>query len=448
MASGGLNKAISYRGWTSVLVAFIFLFFVFGAPVSTMPLVYAHVIKEFHWTHSQSTLAFTYKNWVGAVASTFLLGPAIEKLGLRVVMLAAAVMTGAGMLSFLFISNLWTYYAAFIPIGLGQAMVMIGVKILVSRWYTRNQGLAIGIALAGTSLGGIVFPLVWSVLISHFGWRMAMAAIGLTLMLVAIPVYLFLARENPTEEEIVPEAMKTAPNPQMAQRMRQADIGLSFTDVLKTPMFWLAALGILLIQAVDAGMFQHTALYLQNEKGLPANIAAAGISFTFALGIFSKIFAGWFFDRFSIKGIQMWWVFIGLVILLAFPVQGFVTMMIFSLSRGLAHGGLVSESPIIAKHCFGPRLMNQVYPVLAGALALGSGLGPWIVSAMYDHFGHYREAFAVLIGMAFIAALLMFLVRPLYRDRLLAAAVPETGDGDLVANGGPGLPAGAAATPA
>ncbi len=45
-----------------------------------------------------------------------------------------------------------------------------------------------------------------------------------------------------------------------------------------------------------------------------------------------------------------------------------------------------------------------------------------------DHFGHYSEAFAVLVGMAFFAALLMFLVKPLYRNRLLAAAVPESGD--------------------
>jgi MFS family permease len=445
MATGGMSKALSYPGWTSVLVAFVFLFFVFGAPVSTMPLIYPHVIHEFGWNHSQTTLAFTYKNWIGAAASIFVLGPAIERLGLRVVMIAAALMTGLGMFSFLFIDSLWTYYAAFIPIGLGQAMVMIGVKILVSRWYTRNQGLAIGFALAGTSLGGVFFPLAWAELMAVVGWRMAMASIGGALIVVAIPVYILLARENPTEEEIIPEALKAAPNPQMAERMRQADLGLSFTQVLKTPMFWLAALGILLIQAVDAGMFQHTALYLQNDKGLSASIAAAGISFTFALGIFSKIFAGWFFDRFSIRGIQAWWVFIGAVILLAFPVQGFVTMMIFSLSRGLAHGGLVSESPLIAKHCFGPRLMNKVYPVLAGALALGSGMGPWLVSAMYDHFGHYREAFIVLIALAWLAALLMFLVKPLYRNRLLAAAVPARGDVDPVVSvkSGP-LPAGAA----
>jgi OFA family oxalate/formate antiporter-like MFS transporter len=428
MAAGDLRRALAYPGWRSVFLAFICLFFIFGAPVSTMPLIYGEVMREFHWTRSQVTLGYSFGTWIGAASAIFIVGPLLEKVGLRTLMVAAALLSATGTMGFLFVHARWSYYLCFLPISMGYGAAMIGVKILVSRWYTRNLGVATGIALAGSSLAGVFLPIAWTAITERYGWRVAEACMGASILVVCLPLYLWLAREDPSEEQIIPEALKAAPNPQIAQRMRQADIGLTFGQVLRAPMFWFAALGIMLIQGVDQGMFQHTALYLQNEKHLGREAAAAGLSGMFAVGVFSKILAGWFFDRYSVRGIQLWWLFIGAVVLLAFPVQGGLTLMLFSLARGLAHGGLVAEGPIIAKHCFGPRLMNRVYPVLMGFLSLGSGGGAWVMSAMVDHFGRYREAFILLICAAVLAAAMLFAVRPLYRDRLKAAHTPEEGD--------------------
>jgi predicted MFS family arabinose efflux permease len=97
-----------------------------------------------------------------------------------------------------------------------------------------------------------------------------------------------------------------------------------------------------------------------------------------------------------------------------------MTVMLFAVARGLVHGGLVSESPVIAKHVYGPKLMNRVLPVLNGFFALGSSIGPVLLALIADKFG-YRTGFLVFTIIPIVAALLIWQVTPLYRNRLRAA---------------------------
>jgi MFS family permease len=113
---------------------------------------------------------------------------------------------------------------------------------------------------------------------------------------------------------------------------------------------------------------------------------------------------------------------IALMVLVAFTVSNLWTAAIFACVLGLAHGGLVCEGPVLAKHVFGPRNMNKVLPIVTGCFALGSSAGPTTLALIYDSTGSYDLGFglfAVLsVGAAFV---LTWLVRPLYRDRLRAA---------------------------
>lgn len=410
---------IKYPGWSMVFVGAVCMGITFGLPISTLPLIYGEVIREFGWTRTAATLAFTYKDMLAAVISLFIVAPFLEKLGLRVMMIMATLMTGTAMLSFLLINSLLTYNLAILAMGAGQAFTILGVKILVSRWFTRRQGLAIGLALTGTSVGGALFPLIFNMLSEGYGWRMAMAILSLGIWVFALPLYVLIARERPTEQEIAPEAVKAPPGSDAAQILKEAELGLTFRDILRMPMFWLACVAIAVIQSVDSALFQHTALFITHDVGLSAAVAAGVLSGTFALGLISKVFAGWVFDTFSMRGVQIWWVFIGLAILLAFAVNGMMTLILFAAARGIVHGGLVAESPIIAKHCFGPKLMNKVLPIFTGFLAVGGGLGPALLSACADHYGDYKVGFMVLIGLTVIAVIIIGFVRPLYRLKIL-----------------------------
>jgi MFS family permease len=419
-----LRERIAYPGWAMVFIAFICVFFAFSAPVVTMPLIYGKVMHEFGWTRTQVTLIFTYKYLASSLVAMFVAGPLIERFGLRLALVASCLSTAVGMTAFLWIHSLWTYYLAGFLFGLGGTTLLIPIKLLVSRWFNRNLGLAVGIAVLGTSVGGAVFPILGNLLIETFGWRIAFASLSLGIWVIALPLYLWKARENPTEDEVLPEAARPNADAALAKSLKAADLDTSFPVLIRSPMFWCIGTGLFIVGGIDSGMLQHAILYLQGEAGFSSMAAAASLSGTFALGVLAKIVAGRVYDLYSIRGVQFWYVLLAVSIGTLFSVHGLISLVICTVVRGIAHGGLISEIPVVAKHCYGPRFLNQALPVFTGFFGLGSALGPLVLSASYDRFGSYTYGF-VLFGVLCIgAAILLQWVRPLYRDRVNALLQP------------------------
>jgi sugar phosphate permease len=298
------------------------------------------------------------------------------------------------------------------------------IKLLVARWFLRNVGFACAIAIVGSSFGGVVFPLYLSAAMPEWGWRLSFSFIGFGIFAVSLPLIL-MVNQNPTEEDLLPEAVgdrKAPPSPARAAALRAADIELSFGEIIRRPMFWCVTVSIMIIAGVDQGLFQHTQLYFTREAGLTQAQAASALSITFLIGMFAKFVAGKFFDWLSVRGIRLWYLLIGMMVLLAFPVSDYRTAMIFTFALGFAHGGLVTEAPVMAKHVYGPKHMNRVLPILTGCFALGSAGGPVILSIIYDSTGSYTWGFALYSGLALFAAALLPQVQPMYRNRLRAAS--------------------------
>lgn len=414
-ASSGLR----YPGWGVVAIGFILFFFAYAAS-STMPFIYDPVMKEFGWTKTQATLIYTYQSGTGAVLALFVIGPAIEKFGLRTVQFCMLASVATGMAAFAFVNSLATYYLAGFLIGVGQGTTLITIKVLVARWFMRNVGLAGSIAIAGSSLGGIIFPQLVTAFMPEFGWRLTFASLSIGVYVVCLPLCL-LVKMDPTDEEVLPETVPAGVSGNAAEILRKAELDITFRELLRQPAFLCVMFSIILVAAVDQGLFQHTVLYLTHDIGLSPEVTASAVSVTFIIGFIAKFFSGSFFDRTSMKGVSAWYVLVALATVLAFPIQGFLTVMMFAVARGVVHGGLVSESPVIAKHVYGPKFMNRVMPVLNGFFALGSSIGPVLLALVADRFG-YKVGFALFTAIPIVAGLLIWQVKPIYRDRLRAAA--------------------------
>jgi OFA family oxalate/formate antiporter-like MFS transporter len=418
-----IRASWDYPGWRVVGSAFLIFFLAFGAPL-TMPFVYPEVIREFGWTLTQATLIYTYKSLTAAVVALFLVGPLVERLGLKTVLILAMVAEVIGLASFLFVQSLWSYYLVGFMIGIGQAAVIICLKLLVSRWFVRNLGLAGGIAIIGGSFGGVFYPLLATQLIPLYGWRVAFACLSLAVFFISIPLAL-LTRCDPTEEDVLPEAVP-APETVTGAHLRAAELAVTFGAILRQRAFWAIALATILSAAVDQALLQHSIFYLTTEVGLSRTAAAAAWSATFLTGMSAKFLAGVTFDRFSVKGVAGWNLLLGVAMILALPVHGFFTAMVFTSVLGLAHGGLVVDSPVVAKHVYGPRHMNRLLPMLTGFNTIGAAFGPVLLATIYDRTGSYVTGLTLFIGFTVMAALLMWRVKPVYRTRLYRLAQEES----------------------
>lgn len=416
-----VRSTLGYPGWKIVLAGFFMFLLAFGAPL-TMPFVYPEVMKEFGWTLTQATLIYTYKSLTGAAVAIFIIGPLVERMGLKAVLVGAMMAEAIGLASFLFVHSLSSYYLVGFMIGTGQGAVLICIRLLVSRWFMRNIGLATGIAIMGASFSGLVFPLVISQLLPLYGWRVAFACLSLAIFFVSIPIAL-LCNVNPKEEDVIQEAVRT-PGADSVKRLRAARIDSTFGTFLRQPTFWIIALATFLGAGVDQALFQHSIFYLTKEVGLSRSVAASAWSATFLIAMLVKFLAGWVYDRHSVKGVAFWNFLLAIAILMALPVQGFFTALAYTSMLGFARGGLSVDGPVVAKHVYGPGFINRFLPIFAGFNTLGSAAGPVVLAIFYDRTGSYQMGFAVFIGAVLLGAALMWHVQPAYRNRLRAMA-PE-----------------------
>jgi MFS family permease len=405
------------KDWRVVFAAFLCIVFIFGVPTMVMPVIYSPIIDEFGWTRTQVTLVATIKFGAGAVVGIFF-GALADRFSIRKLVLAAGVLSGVSMIGFLAVDSLAEFYVMGLLMGLGAISVMVAMKVLVSKRFFARQGVAIGATMLGTSVAGTFTPVLTSVLIDLYGWRMAVALESVGIWLVALPAFLWMV----TESESGPARVRT-PAAFVAQAASPpaADpaAGLAFSEILRTRTFWYVGLAVWLIGFVDQSMGQHLVLYLDRDVGLGRSVAAGVLSAVFFISIAGKLGFGWIYDRLSIKGIMACYYLMAVSVLLLFSAQMVVMLVLFSLTRGLAHGGAIVDIPVMAKHCFGPRALGKTIGVLTACVTLGFAAGPPIVGYLYDSQGSYRTAFFLLAGLSVASGLTLLGVTPTYRDRML-----------------------------
>ncbi|MDQ8756517.1 MFS transporter [Sphingosinicella sp. LHD-64] len=391
-------------GWWNVACAFVMLFAALGIPAIMVPVLYAPIIDETGWSRGDVALLTTFKFGAGAVAA-YLTGPLVDRYGIRKVTIACAVLSGAALLMLLEVHSLPMLYLIGVLLGISALGVMTAMKVLVSQWFTRNQGLALGIALTGVSAAGVVIPYSTTLLTEAYGWRVAGALMSLVIWFVAIPLFLWRAREHASQGN------------EVAKLAAEADYGdaPAFRDIRFTRFFLVAAFVSVLIGMVDHGMSAHLVIFLDRDVHLGAEIAAIGFSAIMVMSNLGKLGFGWLFDRLSTRGIGLCCLALSAGVALAFPVAGLSTFLLFAVVYGPTQGGLMVSLPVLAKHCFGPRAMTRAIAVLSTTYMVGSAAGPAIAGYLYDLTGSYAWPFGIFIVSIAVAGFAAMTLRPAYR---------------------------------
>src|SRR5690606_41536888 len=124
----------------------------------------------------------------------------IDKVGGRWPVLAGTAAGGVAMALFLFATNLPVYYLAGALLGFSASWIVAAMKVIVARLFSANQGLAMGIVLTATSVGGIAMPLVWPPLLEVMNWRQIFALLSVGPLLIAVPLWLMFMALSRSEE--------------------------------------------------------------------------------------------------------------------------------------------------------------------------------------------------------------------------------------------------------
>ena len=406
-----------YYGW--VIVVIVVLAGVLAAGVSniTMAVVLKPISDDLGWTRSLTAAAVTMGALFGGVLSP-LFGPFADRMGPRFLLPAGGALVGLLSIGVSLSTEPWQFYATFVPARALTEFLLCGMIAFtaVANWFYIKRPRVMGLVAMATPLGSAVLSLVYQFFVTHYGWRSAFLALGITLwVLVVIPGLIFLRRQ-PEDLGLLPDGMaQVPPIPQSengsAGRQGDAEQSWRRADAVRTATLWLLVTGAFLSAIGTGGVAFHMAAYLTDGAIAPA-LAASVVSVMALSGAFGNGIWGTLAERFHPRRLNVATMLVAAAsVALLMQVRSTAAAYLFALLFGInARGAAVLTQVLIARY-FGRRSFGAISSILDPFHKGGLGLGALFAGIAFDYTGDYRTIFKIFLASYVVSALLIFLAR-------------------------------------
>ncbi len=379
------------RAWRVVASLFVTLFLVFGSGYNTAGVFFIPLLDQFGWSRAQLSLLQTTLAFAAGLV-VLPVGWLLDRIEARVVIVTGALLTGAGFLLASRADGFRTMVLAhgLVGVGLGAA-TLLPVSLVVANWFGANRGLALGLAMVGTSAGGMVMTLVAQRAIEHGGWRGGYLTLAIPVFVVVIPLVLATVRSRPA--------------PAVAGAADLALPGLEVADAFRSRSFWLVALAQFCYAFAASGTNLHAIPYF---TGIGYSAARAALLMSLVLGIagVGKPTMGWLADRLGARG--------ALALNFVVCAAGMVTLLFaadalvvvgFVLIYGFTIGAPLNLVPLVMAESLGLRRFGSLAGLAGVFNILGGATGPLVAGRIFDRTGSYAPAFelfalALVLGAA------------------------------------------------
>ncbi len=385
--------------WLVVAASSVGLFLHFGSLlVNAFGVMLTSLCDEFKWSRGEVSLGFTLAT-LTAMLTMPLTGWLTDRFGARKPILICTTVFGALYASLALLTpHLWHLFLIFLLLGLvGPGTSAVPHASLISRWFTERRGLALGVAMSGTALGGVIWPWATQKLLGNFGWRNAYAISGGAVLLVAIPLMLLLLKDPPAAER----------KAEQVSNDNQAN-GLTRREALRGSLLWLL-LGAFFVISMSIQACMIHLVPLLKDRGMTPNSAALVASVMGVAGMIGRLGMGYLLDRLPAERVPT--LAFGVVAAGIFLLFGGATGFGAYIAAALIGFGYGSESatiPFLVSRYFGLRSFGEIYSYLFVTVPLGGALGPALMGMGYDRTGSYQLVL-LLCGVATVIAALLLL---------------------------------------
>lgn len=206
-----------------------------------------------------------------------------------------------GVLIAVFMTSLCTsFYQFFLAqallLGISMSFVTWPPVAVVSRHLPRHRGLALGLVISGSSLGGLVWPIVLQQLLYHttigFGWTMRIVGF---IMLPLLVVACLIVVEAPQER---PQPSTPAEHGEAHEALEEKPTGSKKTDfsIVKKPEFIYLCFGLAIGYLGLFAPFFYVSSYAV-AKGVSPSMSFYLISILNAASLFGRVLPGVLADR-------------------------------------------------------------------------------------------------------------------------------------------------------
>ncbi len=412
-----------YYGWTILAVAGLAAFCTGPGQSHTFSVFVGPIGTDLGLSKSAIASAYGGATLAAAFCLPFL-GRRVDAFGGRRVMLAVTGLLGLACIAFAATPGLIWLAVGFAALRfLGQGSLMLTGANIVSHWFDRNRGFALGLMTIGFGASMAIHPPVAQYLIGTFGWRWAWVAMGLATWILLLPPVLILVYDRPEDRGLRPDGAPAEPHATDRPGKTGAEIGLSLSEALSTPAFYIIAAGLFAISMLVTTLHFYQ-ITLLTAGGLSAQTAARIFPVSAITMVLAMPLIGRLFDRLPTRFMFMSGLLLTATSLLAVTlVSTLPTALAYALVFGLTNAVMMTQFAFMWPRYFGRLHLGAIQGTGQMIAVVGASLGPLPVGLAIDLTGDPIPTIRLLaLFPVLCAGLAIFLATPRV---LVDAGFPE-----------------------
>ncbi len=430
LASRLKNFLPFFYGWVVVGASGTAVFARMAPNITTLTIFIIPLSQQFGWSRTLISGSVS----AGALAALVLspaIGWAIDRYGVRPVLVVSMLVLGLAMTSLAWATTPLTFYLAFAAARVVfHTPAPIGASTVASRWFIKKRGRAIGVIFLCGSIGGLVFTILASQMIEHFGIKAAWLSLGIVVFAVAVVPAMFLVVERPEDIGLLPDDDQV-PQPGSESNGSGTPNGnggvdedsWTVSETLRTRSFWILFLMGMAMLGVSTGTNVHIGAYYR-DQGLTLTSSAAALGLGWVVAAFSSMIWGRVLERIEPRyaySIAFFVLAMSTLFLLTVDTPGKAFMAAGLI--GITSSGSNVVMSILYANYYGRDSLGRIRGISETGVLIGQSAGPLVVGVLFDSRGSYSFVFLLFAGIALACSLIVLSAKPPVRPIVM----PRTG---------------------
>jgi MFS family permease len=392
-----------FSGWVVLSALFIIYSITNGVILNTLPLFYPELTKEFGWTRDEVTRPASLLFLTVAIFSP-LVGYLTNKVNVKQMMYAGTILILGGFIFYSRVTSLKALAAVYglFALGITLAGIIPSMKI-ITNWFVKSRGLAVGILLVGSSIGGAIFNQIAGKLIANDGWRSAMLYLGIiSALAIILPLILFI-KTDPHALGQYPDGIAES---NVVSKFNKSDG--NYGDFLKSKDFYILLFVTGAMWFCIVGVIQHQALIF---KDLKTSVKTENILSTFFIcSVLGKLIFGKLSDIKSKRDIMFLAVCnlaLGALILANLKTNPDVFLWLYAIVFGIGFSGTFTMIQLLVAEYYRGAAYGKALGLVTMVDTLAGVFGIITLGVLSTKAGNYNQALWSLVIISFMASMLV-----------------------------------------
>jgi len=325
------------------------------------------------------------------------IGSLMDRHGVRRTTVVIVLLFGGACVFMSQVRGVASLFVAFLLLRmLGQGALSLLAVNTVAMWFHKRLGTVSGLQSLGMAGAMAFLPggILW--LIHQYGWRWAYALLGVAVCVVMLPLLAILFRDRPEDVGLHPDGADGPPELAAGSDGRR---DLDLADALRTRAYWILLVLTVAWAAIGTGLFFNVVPLFESHGLTEAHVAATYRTLAITAAVMQLV-GGLLADRMPLNVLMSvsaagMTAAVALLLGMHSPAAAHAYGAAFGVSQGI---GGAAGAAIWARY-YGRAHLGKIRGSIATAGVAGSSLGPFVMGAMFDHFGSYDWSLKVFLAV-------------------------------------------------